>query len=77
MAKTSYPTVTINEDGWSEWLRPNPTINIACCSCSLVHQFEFTLSQPGNIIMFRVKRDNRATSALRRKLPDKLKKHLD
>jgi len=57
--KCSYPDVTIGEDGWSEWLTPNPLFQIACCDCNLVHDYEFK-------ILFRVKRNDRSTAQLRR-----------
>jgi hypothetical protein len=57
--KKTYPDVVIGKDGWSEWLVPNPNFQIACCDCNLVHDYEFK-------VLFRVKRNDRSTSQLRR-----------
>jgi hypothetical protein len=53
-------------DGES-WSVPSKTIyKIACCDCGLVHDFVF-VSEDGKDIGIAVRRNNRATSARRRK----------
>ena len=69
------------EDGWTQWIQPKHTgYKLRCCDCALVHDMEFRvvrddqndpLVDPEKIIkglvVFRVKRDARATAACRRK----------
>ena len=53
-----------------EWIRPKRSgYKIACCDCNLVHVLDFKLESygSGKRIVFRARRDNRATSAKRRK----------
>lgn len=42
---------------------------LKCCDCSLIHRIDFRISKKGSkmILSFRAFRDNRATSASRRK----------
>lgn len=55
------------EDGWSEWIHPLPGYRFACCDCGLVHEMELATetNNPSRLI-FRARRDNRATAGLRR-----------
>jgi len=67
MAKRRYVQL---EDGgptsWSEWIRPKlKGFRDACCDCSLVHEMQFKIDTDGRII-FRARRDKRATAAARR-----------
>jgi hypothetical protein len=53
-----------------EWVRPvRRGYKMACCDCGLVHRMDFMLTPwgVGSKIWFRVFRDERATSAMRRK----------
>lgn len=37
-----YKTLIEGEDGWTEWVMPNPEgYKIACCDCGLIHDLEF------------------------------------
>ena len=60
MAKTVYEQVVPGE-----WYRPTLKHKERCCDCKLVHKVEYKVVE-GEIWM-RVWRDERATSALRRK----------
>lgn len=55
--------------GWTKWIQPHRRIyRIACCDCSLVHDMQFALEKRGKRawIFFRVRRNQRATGAMRR-----------
>lgn len=61
-----YKSLTMNEDGWSEWEDPiMQGYRLSCCDCSLVHEFEFRVTKKREV-EFRLKRNNRATAQLRR-----------
>jgi hypothetical protein len=53
-----------------EWVQPiRRGYRLCCCDCGLVHDLDFTIT--GNkrkYILFRGKRNNRATAQVRRKL---------
>lgn len=59
-----------------EWFEPTHTKQtLQCCDCGLVHVYEFAVIDRGTRdpvtgvqVQFKVKRDNRRTSASRRKL---------
>ena len=54
----------VTEDGYSEWVQPvTRGYRMQCCDCGLVHTLDFRIDD-GNV-QFRVKRNNRATSAIR------------
>lgn len=67
-----YRQETAGEGGgpWSRWVQPRRKgYKLACCDCGLVHAMDFRLvasANGGRHIQFRVKRDNRATAAVRR-----------
>lgn len=57
--------------GWTDWIQPKRLgYKMACCDCGLVHQLNFRVIKYGGgrqcFIQFQVKRDNRATAAVRR-----------
>lgn len=55
----------------NEWVRPvKAGYRMACCDCGLVHEMDFKAVRwgRGHKVMFRVRRNNRATAAMRRKL---------
>lgn len=62
-----------HKDG--EWVRPKRKgYKMMCCDCGLVHIVDFSLEKHGKnrVIMFRAKRDNRATGQSRRHKNDQL-----
>ena len=58
------------DTGWSEWIRPLPGYRFSCCDCGLVHDMEFEIGDSDDgeerVIIFRARRNNRATAANRR-----------
>lgn len=49
----------------NEWIQPvRKDYRLACCDCGLVHNVDFRIF--GKKIQFRVRRNNRATAAIRR-----------
>lgn len=61
------------KDGWSKWRSPihgkkDRNYRSACCDCGLVHEIQFRIKE-GNVV-FRVRRNNRATAAVRRGFHD-------
>ena len=52
----------------TEWVEPiRRGYRMICCDCGLVHRMDFRLTgDKHKVIQFRVKRDNRATAAVRR-----------
>lgn len=53
------------DGGWTEWVHPLPGYRMSCCDCGLVHELEFDVVDGGKVI-FRARRSNRATAAVRR-----------
>lgn len=37
------PMPAVDEDGWSEWIRPLPGYLMQCCDCGLIHEMEFSI----------------------------------
>lgn len=37
------------DDGWSDWVHPEPGYRMACCDCGLVHDMEFQLVRQDQI----------------------------
>jgi hypothetical protein len=59
------PVFHANEDGWSDWnIPPNGKFRMFCCDCALAHDIEFKIIE--GKIAFRMKRNTRATGAMRR-----------
>jgi hypothetical protein len=55
-----------NEPKAGEWVQPiRRGYKLRCCDCGLVHRMDFRIYR--RRVQFRVFRDNRATSAIRRK----------
>lgn len=65
---TRYIQEVAGADGWSRWVQPvRKGYKMACCDCGLVHTMDFrTVSDArGKFIQFRVRRNSRATGAMR------------
>jgi hypothetical protein len=46
-----YPTITQNNNGWSDWIKPiMKGYRIACCDCGLVHNMEFKVIKEKKVI---------------------------
>ena len=60
---------------WSRWVSPIHGIGernyrFACCDCGLVHELQFRVKEDHKqraSVVFRARRNNRATAAMRRK----------
>jgi hypothetical protein len=70
-----YHTITQpSEKDWSPWNTPALKYKLACCDCGLVHDIEFCVRLKGGKMLdrrkgqikFRVRRNVRATAAMRR-----------
>lgn len=70
-----YPQVFADKGKYSKWITPKVRgYRMACCDCGLVHELEFMAIDRKNRrlscnkvqIKFRIKRNNRATAAIRR-----------
>ena len=69
-----YKKLKAGDSGWCDWQSPihgsgDRNYRFACCDCDLVHEMQFRVvkQESGNLdVVFRVKRNNRATSAKRR-----------
>ena len=56
----------IDEKGWTEWIEPAKFgYRLGCCDCGLVHNINFRVKNKK--IQFQAQRNERATSAKRRK----------
>ena len=78
---TRYRRMYEGEDGWSEWVQPrHNTYQMMCCDCGLVHELQFGVvkgdraSEFVNVeartegkVIFRARRNVRATAASRRR----------
>ena len=76
------PKHVAGKGGWSRWISPsmNQPYRLACCDCGLVHDMSFRVLKlikrkgktwsgkqvTGMKILFRARRNKRATSATRR-----------
>lgn len=59
----------VTKDGYSRWVKPKRKgYKMACCDCGLVHemQFDYVKNGRGVFIIFRARRHERATAAVRR-----------
>lgn len=76
-----YQQHVAGKDGWSDWTQPHHAkYKLRCCDCGLVHEMQFRIVRnvrgsklvsitdrvPG-LVIFKARRDNRATAAIRRK----------
>jgi len=77
---TTYYSPEVTKTGWTEWLHPGSSTRnanvitpyrLACCDCSLVHDLAFKVVGSRRVV-FKARRNDRATSALRRRRPKKL-----
>lgn len=75
--------VKTNPDGWSDWMMPlMDKYRMACCDCGLTHTLQFRVmrvakksgqfsegpdASKNHRVLFRARRNNRSTAALRRK----------
>ena len=73
---TRYKVHPIDHDGWTDWFYPwgqeegEHPHKTACCDCGLVHQIQYRIDEVeglGDRVAIRVRRDERATAAKRRK----------
>lgn len=49
MAK--YPKITVNDDNWSDWLKPvMKNYKMACCDCGLVHNIDFKILKQKRLV---------------------------
>lgn len=66
---TRYTKVTVNDDGWSDWIQPvMENYKMSCCDCGLVHTLDFRIqtdSTGNDRVQFRASRAVRATAAKR------------
>ncbi len=59
--------VAIHPDGWTRWSYPTMDgYKMSCCDCGLVHNMQFRVTDDYDQVEFRVQRNNRSTSAVRR-----------
>lgn len=68
-----YAKLSVDAAGWCEWQRPihghgDQNYRMACCDCGLVHDMQFRVKRNGErlYVVFRAKRNNRATAGIRR-----------
>lgn len=77
------PKIKEREDGWTDWLMPvMANYHMGCCDCGLVHTMQFRVMRvakkngqfssgpdvsKNHRVMFRARRNNRSTAAMRRK----------
>lgn len=58
-----------DDPGWTKWIKPNMEIyKMGCCDCGSVHDLKFKIED--NYVIFKVRRNNRATGQKRRKKID-------
>lgn len=57
----------IFDDGFTDWIKPNMELyKMSCCDCGLVHDIKFSIEE--KYVIFKAKRNNRATAQKRRKI---------
>lgn len=61
----------VDTDGWTEWILPRQDYRLRCCDCRLVHDVEFRVAD--GMVWWRVRRNERATAASRRKQEGSMK----
>ena len=68
-----YEKLKVNPDGWSDWQRPihgrgQRNYRMACCDCGLVHEMQFRVIElrGRQRVLFKAKRNNRATAGIKR-----------
>lgn len=51
MSRKKYPLIQENDDGWSDWIKPQMKgYKMACCDCGLVHRIDFAIVKQKKII---------------------------
>jgi hypothetical protein len=60
-----YATHAVDDDGWTDWIRPAQGYRMGCCDCGLVHELEFRVVNVDDV-EFRARRNSRSTAAKRR-----------
>jgi CxxC motif-containing protein len=51
MSGKKFPVIVENEDGWSDWIKPQMKgYKMACCDCGLVHKLDFEVIKQKNIV---------------------------
>lgn len=60
------PVIEEYDGGWSDWIYPTKKFREICCSCGLSHDVEYKITDDG-WIAFRLKQNDRATAAVRRR----------
>ena len=73
--RRAYKKLKAESSGWTVWQSPihgsgNRNYRMSCCDCELVHEMQFRTVKQDNgrvDVVFRVKRNNRATAAKRRR----------
>ena len=63
-----YKQHPVDDQGWTDWIRPATGYRMRCCDCGLVHEMEFRTE--GGAVEFRARRDARATAGKRREYHD-------
>ena len=74
--ENKYPVIMPTKTGWCVWQSPihgngKRNYKLACCDCKLVHEVQFRVRKQPNgrlDVIFRMRRNNRATAAHRRGL---------
>lgn len=80
MTRTIFNGPPVADDGWTDWVQPKHTkYKLKCCDCGLVHEMQFRVvkdtrrsrlcdieDQVKGLVVFRARRDNRATANVRR-----------
>lgn len=59
----------VTENGWTYWIKPHMRLyRMGCCDCGLVHDLQFVVvkSGRGHAVVFRARRNNRSTAAIRK-----------
>lgn len=59
----------LSADGWTDWIQPRMrSYRMSCCDCGLVHELQFRVVAcgRGHKVIFRARRHERATAAVRR-----------
>ena len=52
-AKRRYEPEALNDDGWSDWIKPLPGYVLQCCDCGSLHKMEFAVED--GAVVFRAK----------------------
>lgn len=69
MSGRKYKRLKVNAGGWCDWQSPlhghgDHNYRMRCCDCALIHEMQFRIVDKS--VIFRVRRNNRATAASRR-----------